>query len=68
MKKCYIESRRRGISNKGGKSLTGNFLLKHIIEEKVEGRIEVTERQERRCKQLLDDLRENRGYCKLKEE
>jgi hypothetical protein len=42
--------------------------LKHIIEGKIEGRIEVTGRGERRRKQLLDDLKENRGCCKLKEE
>jgi hypothetical protein len=28
----------------------------------------VTGRRGRRGKQLLDDLKENRGYCKLKEE
>jgi len=28
----------------------------------------VTGRRRRRCKQLLVDLKENRGYCKLKEE
>ena len=27
----------------------------------------MTERQGRRCKQLLDDLKETRGYWKLKE-
>ena len=43
-------------------------LLKHIIEGKIEGRIEVTGRQRRRRKQLLDDLKETRCYCKLKEE
>jgi hypothetical protein len=31
-------------------------------------RIEVTGRRRRGSKQLLDDLREKRGYCKLKEE
>ena len=28
----------------------------------------MTGRRRRRCKQLLVDLKENRGYCKLKEE
>ena len=28
----------------------------------------MTDRLLRRCKQLLDDLEEMRGYCKLKEE
>ena len=30
--------------------------------------IELTEREGRGRKQLLDDLKETRGYCKLKEE
>jgi hypothetical protein len=37
-------------------------------EEKTEGRTEVTRRHERRRKQLLDNLKEKREYCKLKEE
>jgi len=43
-------------------------LLKHVIEGKIEGRIKVKVRRGRRLKQLLDDLEEKRGYCKLKEE
>jgi len=43
-------------------------LLKHVIDGKLEGRIEVMGRRERRCKQLLDDLKEKRGYCKLRKE
>ena len=39
-----------------------------MIKGKIEGGIEVPRRQERRRKQLLDDVRERRGYCKLKEE
>jgi hypothetical protein len=45
-----------------------NCLLKHVIELKLEGRIEMMGRQGRRCKQLLDDLKEKRRYWKLKEE
>jgi hypothetical protein len=45
-----------------------NCLLKHVIEGKIEKRIEVTVRREGRRKQLLDDLKEKIGYCKLKEE
>jgi len=45
-----------------------NCLLRHVIEGDKEGRIEVTGRRERRCKQLVDDLKEKKGYCKLKEE
>jgi hypothetical protein len=35
---------------------------------KIEGMIEVRGRQGRRCEQLVDDLKEKRGYRKLKEE
>ena len=45
-----------------------NCLLQHIIEGELERRIEVTGRQGRRHKQLLDDLYEMRLYQKLKEE
>jgi hypothetical protein len=49
--------------------LHGNCLLKHVIQRKIEGRIEVMERRGRRCKKLLDNLKgKKRGYCKLKEE
>ena len=51
-----------------GHILHRNCLLKHIIEAKIEGRIEMMERRGRRRKQLLDDLKETRGYRKLKEE
>jgi hypothetical protein len=37
-----------------------NCLLIYAIEGKIEGRIEVTGRRERRRKQLLDDLKERR--------
>jgi hypothetical protein len=45
-----------------------NCLLKHVIEGKLEGRIEMTGRRGRRRKQLLYDLKEKRRYWKLKEE
>jgi hypothetical protein len=47
-----------------GHILRRNCLLKHVIEGKLEG----TERRGIRRKQLLDDLKETRGYWKLKEE
>jgi hypothetical protein len=50
-----------------GHILRRNCLLKHVIEEKLEGRIEMTERRGRRRKQLLDDLKGKRRYWKLKE-
>jgi hypothetical protein len=43
-------------------------LLKHFTEGKIAGRKEVMGKQGRRCKQLLDDLKEMRGCWKLKEE
>ena len=40
--------------------------MKHIIEGNVQGRIEVMVRRGRRCKHLLNDHKEGRGYLKLK--
>jgi hypothetical protein len=51
-----------------GHVLRLNCLLKHTAEGNIEGSIEVTGRRERRGKQLLESLKENRGYWKLKEE
>ena len=51
-----------------GHILRRNCLLKHVIEGKIKGQVEVTRRQERRRKKLLDDLKDRRGYCELKEE
>ena len=51
-----------------GHILRRNCLLKQVIEGKIKGQIEVTRRQERRRKKLLDDLKDRRGYCELKEE
>jgi hypothetical protein len=39
-----------------------------VIEGKLEGRIEMTGIRGRRRKQMLDNLKENRRYWKLKEE
>jgi hypothetical protein len=39
-----------------------------VFEGKLEGRIEMTGRRGRRCKQLLDDFKEKRRYWKLKDE
>jgi hypothetical protein len=46
--------------------LPRNCLLKNINKRK--GRIKVRGRRRRKRKQLLDNIKENRGYCKLKEE
>ena len=41
--------------------LCRNCLLKRVIEGKIKGEIKVTGRRGRRCRKLLDDLRERRG-------
>jgi hypothetical protein len=53
-----------------GHVLRRNCLLKHVIEGNilVDGKEEGTGRRERRRKHLLDDLKETRRYCNLKEE
>jgi hypothetical protein len=61
-----LDTIKRRKANWIGHILRRNCLLKHMIEGKLEGRIEMTGRQGR--KQLLDDLKEKKGYCKLKEE
>ena len=48
--------------------LRRNCLLKQVIEGKIKGEMEVTRRRGRRRKKLLDDLKDKRGYCHLKEE
>jgi hypothetical protein len=40
--------------------LSRNCLLEHVIEGKIEGRIEVMGRRGRRYKGLVDDLKEQR--------
>ena len=45
-----------------------NCLLKHVIEEKKDGRIDETERRGRKYKQTLDDLNESKKYWKSKED
>jgi len=45
-----------------------NCLLQHVIEGTIKGGIEVTGRQGRRCRKLLDDLNERTGHSHLKEE
>ena len=51
-----------------GHILHRNCLLQRVVEGKIQGGIEVTGRQGRRRRKLLDDLKERRGYCHLKEE
>ena len=51
-----------------GHILYRNCLQKHIIEGKVDGRIEATGTRGRKHMVLLDDLKEKGGYWKLKED
>ena len=57
-----------------GHILRRNCLLQQVIEGKIKGQIEVTRRRgrrrkkRRRRKKLLDDLKDRRGYCQLREE
>jgi hypothetical protein len=55
---------KRRKANGIGHTLRRNCLPKHITKGKIKG----TGRQGRRCKQLLDNLKETRRYWKLKEE
>jgi hypothetical protein len=51
-----------------GHILRRNCLLKQVIEGKIKGEMGVTRRRGRRRRKLLDNLKERRGYCHLKEE
>ena len=51
-----------------GHILRRNCILKLVIEVKVKVEMEVIRRRGRRHKKLLDDLKDRRGYCHLKEE
>jgi hypothetical protein len=51
-----------------GHILRRNCLLRQVIEGKIKGGVEVTGRQGRTSRKLLDDLKERRGYSHLKEE
>jgi hypothetical protein len=48
--------------------LRRNCLLRQVIEGKIKGGIEMTGRQRRRRRKLLDELKEGRGYSHLKKE
>jgi len=77
MKKCYLESMSRGISiheirkrkaNWIGHILRRNCLQKQVIEGMIKEEMEVARRRGRRRKELLDDLKDRRGYSHLKEQ
>ena len=60
---CILHTIKRRKANWIGHNVRRNCLLKHFIERKTEG----MRRQGRKCKQLLDDLKEIRKYRKLTE-
>jgi hypothetical protein len=51
-----------------GHILRRNCLLRHVIEGKIKGGIEMTGRRGSRRKNLLGELKERRGYSQVKEE
>ena len=59
---------RKRKANWMGHILRRNCLLQRVTQGKIQWEIEVTGRQGRRCRKLLDDLKERRGYSYLKEE
>ena len=63
----FLRVIRKQKANWIGHILRRNRLLKQVIEGKIKGEMEVTRRRGR-CKTLLDDLRDRRGYSHLKEE
>jgi len=63
-----LQTRKSRKVNWIGHILRRHCLLKHIIEGKIERKVEVNTRQRRRRKQLLGYLKDRTGYRKLKEE
>ena len=49
-----------------GHILRRNCLLNHVMEGEIQGRVEGTGRRGRIRGQLLDEMKEKRGYWKLK--
>ena len=66
--KNILHEIRKRKANWIGHILRRNCLLQQVIEGKIKEQIEVTRRRGRRRKKLLDDLKNRRGYCQLKEE
>jgi hypothetical protein len=62
------EIKKKQKANWIGHIMHRNSLLQQVIEGKIKGVIEVKGRCGRRCRKLVDDLKERRGYSHLKEE
>ena len=67
-KRHILHTVKRRKPNWIGHILRRNCLIKHIIEGKIEGDIELTGRRGRKRNQLLDGFKERIGCWKLKEE
>ena len=61
-----LQTIKRRKANWFGHILRRNCFLKHVIDGKIEGKIEVMERRRRRRKQQVNYFTEKRGYWKLK--
>ena len=59
----YVNGRRTGLVT----FCVETAFYKRVTEGKIQGGIEVTGGQGRRRRNLLDDLKERRGYSRLKE-
>jgi len=63
-----LHKTRKRKANWIGHILRRNCLLQRVTEGKIQGGIEVTGRQGRSRRKLLDDLRERRGFSHMEEE
>jgi len=68
IRRLKVKLIKRSKANWLGNVLRRNCQLKHVMEGKIEGIIEAMGRRRRESKQLLVELKERRGYWKLKEE
>jgi hypothetical protein len=60
-----LQTIKRRKTNWIGHILRNNCLIQHVIKGKIGERTEVMGRRGRRRKQLLDSLKEKRGYWKF---
>jgi len=64
----HIHEIRKRKANWIGHILRRNCLLQRVIEGKIKGGIEVTGSRGIKRRKLLDELKQRRGYSRLKEE
>jgi hypothetical protein len=68
METNILHTIKRRKANLIGHLLCRNCVIKHITEGKIGGGIEMMGRQGGIRKQLLDERKKTRGYCKLEKE